>query len=371
MIINLWIIYAATLLGAVGVFLALPRRASTMTALGGLLAAAGLGIAMVALGSASPPASPTSPPTFPSASPTSSPLATPGLPFYVFSFLALAGALRMISHPRPVYAALYFILVILSSAGLILLLSAEFMAFALVIVYAGAILVTYLFVIMLAQEAPESEGPEALADYDAVAYEPVGAVAAGFTLLAMILSLMLRGTSGPGFPSAAIATDTPAEFALLTGKIERALRESSAIAAGDHIIAIDPASRSATVERASADPSSTSIITETIAIPESVTIENVEQLGVSLFTEFPLSLELAGVILMLAMLGAVVLARRNPFETNYPTGLDAAQKAGAMPAPALHGFRIGRHAGTGPADPPASPHSPHSPHADELTHSLR
>ena len=62
--------------------------------------------------------------------------------------LGVGSAIRVITHPHPVYAALYFILTIIAMAGLILLLSAEFMAFAVIIVYAGAILVTYLFVIM-------------------------------------------------------------------------------------------------------------------------------------------------------------------------------------------------------------------------------
>ena len=79
----------------------------------------------------------------------------PNFNFYIFSFIALGAALRVISHPRPVYAALYFILAILSSCGLYVLLSAEFLAFALVIVYAGAILITYLFVIMLATECAD------------------------------------------------------------------------------------------------------------------------------------------------------------------------------------------------------------------------
>ncbi len=73
--------------------------------------------------------------------------------FVIFSVIAVAAAVRMITHSKPVYSALYFILVVLSSAGLFLLLQAEFMAFALVIVYAGAILVTYVFVLMLAQQA--------------------------------------------------------------------------------------------------------------------------------------------------------------------------------------------------------------------------
>ena len=97
-------------------------------------------------------------------------------PFYVlFSLIAVASAVRMITHRRPVYSALYFVLVILSSAGLFLLLEAEFMAFALIIVYAGAVLITYLFVIMLAQQAPQAGQEEYKADYDLVPREPAAA----------------------------------------------------------------------------------------------------------------------------------------------------------------------------------------------------
>ena len=60
----------------------------------------------------------------------------PSLLFVLFSLIAIGAAVRMITHHRPVYAALYFVLVVLSSAGLFLLLEAEFMAFALIIVYA-------------------------------------------------------------------------------------------------------------------------------------------------------------------------------------------------------------------------------------------
>ena len=57
-------------------------------------------------------------------------------------------------HPRPVYSAVYFVLVVLATTGLCVLAAAEFLAAALVIVYGGAIMVTYIFVIMLAQQAP-------------------------------------------------------------------------------------------------------------------------------------------------------------------------------------------------------------------------
>jgi NADH:ubiquinone oxidoreductase subunit 6 (subunit J) len=76
----------------------------------------------------------------------------------IFGLAAITGAARMVTHPRPVFAAIYFVVVVVSSAGMFLLMDAEFMAFSLIIVYAGAILITYLFVLMLAQDATSTAG---------------------------------------------------------------------------------------------------------------------------------------------------------------------------------------------------------------------
>src|SRR5262245_36665135 len=99
----------------------------------------------------------------------------PELFFALFSLVAIASAIRVVTHRRPVYSALYFIMVVLSSAALFLLLHAEFMAFALVIVYAGAILITYMFVLMLAQQAPVGDDPAAESEYDVRPREPAAA----------------------------------------------------------------------------------------------------------------------------------------------------------------------------------------------------
>ena len=91
--------------------------------------------------------------------------------FWIFSTIAIGGAIRVITHTRPVYSALYFVLTVFASAGLFLLLRAEFMAAALVMIYAGAILVTYVFVIMLAAEGSKPKGAaakDAVAEHDAV-----------------------------------------------------------------------------------------------------------------------------------------------------------------------------------------------------------
>ena len=59
--------------------------------------------------------------------------------FWIFSAIAIVSALRVVTHPRPVYSALYFILTVFASAGLFVLLWAEFMAAALVLIYAAQI----------------------------------------------------------------------------------------------------------------------------------------------------------------------------------------------------------------------------------------
>ena len=108
--------------------------------------------------------------------------------YYLFSGIAIVSAVRVITHTRPVYAALWFVMVVLASAGLFLVLSAQFMAFAVVIIYGGAILVTYMFVLMLASQSTPDGGSSQ--GYDKVAKEPVLACAAGFLLLAVLLSVI-------------------------------------------------------------------------------------------------------------------------------------------------------------------------------------
>jgi NADH-quinone oxidoreductase subunit J len=73
-----------------------------------------------------------------------------GLFFYLFSIGAIVGGLLTVTSRNPIYSALWFASVVLSTAGLFLLAGAQFLAAGTVIVYAGAIIVTFLFVIMLA-----------------------------------------------------------------------------------------------------------------------------------------------------------------------------------------------------------------------------
>jgi NADH-quinone oxidoreductase subunit J len=69
--------------------------------------------------------------------------------FWLLSVIALIASVSMITQRNPVYSALFLIVTLLSLAALFLLLNADFLAAIQIIVYAGAIMVLFLFVIML------------------------------------------------------------------------------------------------------------------------------------------------------------------------------------------------------------------------------
>lgn len=69
--------------------------------------------------------------------------------FYAFSLIMLVAATRVITAKNPVHAALFLVLAFFNAAGIWLLLKAEFLAIVLVLVYVGAVMVLFLFVVMM------------------------------------------------------------------------------------------------------------------------------------------------------------------------------------------------------------------------------
>ena len=69
--------------------------------------------------------------------------------FYVFAAIMLLSALRVITARNPVHCALYLVLAFFTAAAIWLLLRAEFLAITLVVVYVGAVMVLFLFVVMM------------------------------------------------------------------------------------------------------------------------------------------------------------------------------------------------------------------------------
>src|ERR1035437_5490774 len=69
--------------------------------------------------------------------------------FYFFSIVLMFAAFRVITARNPVYAVLYLVLTFFQAAALWILLKAEFLAITLVLVYVGAVMVLFLFVVMM------------------------------------------------------------------------------------------------------------------------------------------------------------------------------------------------------------------------------
>ncbi|HEY7428756.1 MAG TPA: NADH-quinone oxidoreductase subunit J [Gemmataceae bacterium] len=105
--------------------------------------------------------------------------------FWSFSAVGILSGALLVTQHNPARAALSFTLVVLSTCGLFLLLAAPFLMAATVIIYAGAIIVTFLFVIMLAQQV-------GLSDADDRSREPLLATVTGFVLLGTLLFVLQR-----------------------------------------------------------------------------------------------------------------------------------------------------------------------------------
>jgi NADH-quinone oxidoreductase subunit J len=110
---------------------------------------------------------------------------------WAFGGAALLCGSLMITSRNPVHGALWFALATLSVCGLFLLLDAPFLAAATIIVYAGAIIVTFLFVIMLAQQSGS-------ATYDARSHQPLLATVTSFILLGALLTALRQPLPTPG-----------------------------------------------------------------------------------------------------------------------------------------------------------------------------
>ena len=154
-------LYGSLAAGAVGMWLATSPRTGALRVLGSFLASAGL-IAAVAMFSG------------PGGDVTNKIL------FWMFAGSALLSGVLMITSREPVYAALWFALATLGTCGLFMMQSAPFLAAATIIVYAGAIIVTFLFVIMLAQQQGRSF-------YDYRARTPIMSIVASWLMLAALL----------------------------------------------------------------------------------------------------------------------------------------------------------------------------------------
>ncbi len=203
--------------------------------------------------------------------------------FYLFSLVMLFSAFRVITARNPVHAVLYLMLAFSQAAGVWLLLQAEFLAIVLVLVYLGAVMVLFLFVVMMLDIHIERlrQGfwrhfPLALA---------IGA------LIALEMALVLFG----GF------------------RVDEAPLMPETVAAG---------------------------------VGQVAQYSNTKELGMLMFTKYLFPVEIAAVILLVAMISAIALTLR---ERKGNKAIDAGLAVRARPQDRL---RIVQLAATRPAPEP-------------------
>ncbi|HVX59025.1 MAG TPA: NADH-quinone oxidoreductase subunit J [Pirellulales bacterium] len=103
--------------------------------------------------------------------------------FLLLAATTIVSALGAVTLRSPVYCAIWFAMTLLGTAGLFLYQGAQFLGVATVVVYAGAILVTFLFVLMLAQ-------PKGMTSYDRVSWEGMLSAATGAVLVGLLSALV-------------------------------------------------------------------------------------------------------------------------------------------------------------------------------------
>jgi NADH-quinone oxidoreductase subunit J len=165
----------------------------------------------------------------------------PALFFYLFAGICVAAAVMVVASRNPVHSVLFLILAFANAAGLFILLGAEFLAMILIIVYVGAVLVLFLFVVMML----DVDFAELRQGF--LQYLPVGA----FLGIVMLIELVL--------------------------------------VVGTWVIGPN-------VQQAIATP-----------IPPIARMVNAEALGHVLYTHYVYFFQAAGVVLLVAMIGAIVL----------------------------------------------------------------
>ena len=117
--------------------------------------------------------------------------------FVIIAGIAVGSALGLVAKRNPIHAALFLVVNLGAVAVLYLTLGAQFLAVAQVAVYAGAIMVLFLFAIFVLIPGKEETGPDPRRSYRIVAL-PVGAA-----LLALLAAVVVVGTRGAGSPAPA------------------------------------------------------------------------------------------------------------------------------------------------------------------------
>lgn len=269
---NTAIVLISTMLLSAGAFLLLPHRHGRakplrVHALGAILAALGV-VAFASLW--------VEPFPKPSGAGAASQWLTQVF-FYAFGAVAISAAIMAVVSRNPVHNALWFAVVLLATAGLFLLVDAQFLAAGTVIVYAGAIVVMFLFVIMLAQ----SEG---YALYDRMARAP---------LMTSVTAMLLLGSLAYAICSVRVPLAPSTPGALNSARTE-APRFADLVELAQH--GVDDGASSVLARQGSAN------------LPATANIPHVASLGAALYSDHLITVEVAGALLFVALVAAAAIA---------------------------------------------------------------
>jgi NADH-quinone oxidoreductase subunit J len=116
--------------------------------------------------------------------------------FFIFAAVLIGAALGVILSRNPVYSALLLVLCFFNSAVIWVLLDAEFLGIVLVLVYVGAVMVLFLFVVMMLDINIEQMRKEF------VGYWPLTVAVAGFVVFAMINVIVVKHLGGSALKTA-------------------------------------------------------------------------------------------------------------------------------------------------------------------------
>ena len=221
--------------------------------------------------------------------------------FIVFGALALIGAVAVIGFKNPVYSAIALIGTFFAQAGLFILLGAHFVAAVQVIVYAGAIMVLFLFVIMLLNLGSVR------------ADQPKAGIAKGAAIILGIIFALEGVYIAVNASKGTVVARVKQENAVGGGTITKAqLKEIGEIEATFQLTR-DEINAEYVPQVATADKtleSLTAVEAQTLIQTLQSEMGKTERIGTVLFSKFLLPFEVTSLILLAALIGVIALVKR-------------------------------------------------------------
>ncbi len=225
---------------------------------------------------------------------------------YGFCAIAVVLAIAFVMIKHPVHAALSFACVVLAAAGVYLLQDAAFVAASTVVVYAGATIIIFMFVLMFAQQTN-------LLDYDTHKQNPIAAGVVAIALAATVISVALKEL--PKLEEQLAARKSSVEGVKESSQeAESGATAAGAASDGARVVAGTSESSLGLTDSGASKEGSAESGESKVAADQELQEDRftVAKLGAAFYTRYLLAIEIAGTLLLVATIGAVVIAQREP-----------------------------------------------------------